>query len=190
MLATNGGKAWEKKMQALFDSSPFGKNCKVYPGKDLWHMRSLLFTDPVDFLIGNTYGKYLERDTGTPLIRIGFPIFDRHHKHRYPVWGYQGGMNVLVQILDKIFDTIDTNTNVPAKTDYQLRHHSLIMHCRFGDKPHRRARSVCRSGLSGGTVARCGAKIAASGRLVLAESDSFRRPAPKGRGRNRTGETR
>ena len=31
-------------------------------------MRSLLFTEPVDFLIGNTYGKYLERDTGTPLI--------------------------------------------------------------------------------------------------------------------------
>jgi nitrogenase molybdenum-iron protein beta chain len=26
-------------------------------------MRSLLFTEPVDFLIGNTYGKYLERDT-------------------------------------------------------------------------------------------------------------------------------
>ena len=107
VLATNGGKAWEEKMQALFDSSPFGKNCKVYPGKDLWHMRSLLFTDPVDFLIGNTYGKYLERDTGTPLIRIGFPIFDRHHHHRYPVWGYQGGMNVLVTILDKIFDEID-----------------------------------------------------------------------------------
>jgi nitrogenase molybdenum-iron protein beta chain len=91
VLATNGGKEWAEKVQALFDSSPFGKNCHVYPGKDLWHMRSLLFTEPVDFLIGNTYGKYLERDTGTPLIRIGFPIFDRHHHHRYPVWGYQGG---------------------------------------------------------------------------------------------------
>src|SRR5208337_4908507 len=120
VLATNGGKAWDAKMRALFASSPFGKNCKVYPGKDLWHMRSLLFTDPVDFLIGDTYGKYLERDTGTPLIRIGFPIFDRHHKHRYPVWGYQGGMNVLVTILDKIFDTIDATTNIPAKTDYSF----------------------------------------------------------------------
>jgi len=106
------------KMQALFDSSPFGKGCHAYAGKDLWHMRSLLFTEPVDFLIGNTYGKYLERDTGTPLIRIGFPVFDRHHHHRYPVWGYQGAMNVLVWILDKIFDEIDKNTIIPAKTDY------------------------------------------------------------------------
>jgi len=120
VLATNGNKAWAEKVQALFDSSPFGKNCHVYPGKDLWHMRSLLFTEPVDFLIGNTYGKYLERDTGTPLIRIGFPIFDRHHHHRYPVWGYQGAMNVLVWILDKIFDEMDKNTIVAAKTDYSF----------------------------------------------------------------------
>ena len=120
VLATNGGKAWAEKVQALFDSSPFGKDCHVYPGKDLWHMRSLLFTEPVDFLIGNTYGKYLERDTGTPLIRIGFPIFDRHHHHRYPVWGYQGGLNTLVWILDRIFESMDANTNVPAKSDYSF----------------------------------------------------------------------
>ena len=118
ILATNGGKAWAAHVRELLNASPFGQNCHVYPGKDLWHMRSLLFTEPVDFLIGNTYGKYLERDTGTPLIRIGFPIFDRHHHHRYPVWGYQGGMNVLVTLLDKIFDEIDKNSIVPAKTDY------------------------------------------------------------------------
>ncbi|MDE1147241.1 MAG: nitrogenase molybdenum-iron protein subunit beta [Azospirillaceae bacterium] len=120
VLATNGNKAWAAKVQALFDSSPFGKNCHVHPGRDLWHMRSLLFTEPVDFLIGNTYGKYLERDTGTPLIRIGFPVFDRHHHHRYPLWGYQGGLNVLVTILDKIFDEIDRSTSVPSKTDYSF----------------------------------------------------------------------
>jgi nitrogenase molybdenum-iron protein beta chain len=120
ILSTNGGKEWKEKAEVLLAGSPFGKGCHVYPGKDLWHMRSLLFTEPVDFLIGNTYGKFLERDTKTPLIRLGFPIFDRHHHHRYPVWGYQGGLNVLVTILDKIFDHIDQNTNVVAKTDYSF----------------------------------------------------------------------
>jgi len=120
VLATNGNKAWVGKVQALFDSSPFGKNCHVYAGRDLWHMRSLLFTEPVDFLIGNTYGKYLERDTGTPLLRVGFPIFDRHHHHRQPIVGYQGGLILLTRMLDKIFDVIDANTNVPAKTDYSF----------------------------------------------------------------------
>ncbi len=120
VLSTNGGKEWAIRTEALLASSPFGAGGKVYAGKDLWHMRSLLFTDPVDFLIGNTYAKYLERDTGTPLIRIGFPIFDRHHHHRRPLFGYQGAMNVLTTILDKIFDEMDRNTNSVAKSDYSF----------------------------------------------------------------------
>lgn len=111
VVCTNATKEWTAKMEALLTASPFGQGCKAYPNKDLWHLRSLLATEPVDFLIGSTYGKFLERDTGTPLIRVGFPIFDRHHHHRYPIWGYQGGLNVLVKILDKIFDVLDSDPN-------------------------------------------------------------------------------
>jgi nitrogenase molybdenum-iron protein beta chain len=117
-LATNGSKKWAKKMEELFASSPFGKQGQVWAGKDLWHMRSLLSTEPVDLLIGNSYGKYLERDTGTPLIRLMFPIFDRHHHHRFPTWGYQGALTVLVKLLDAIFDKLDDETIIPGETDY------------------------------------------------------------------------
>lgn len=119
-LATNGGKAWAAQMKELFASSPFGKDCQVWPGKDLWAMRSLLATEPVDMLIGNSYGKYLERDIGTPLIRLMFPIFDRHHHHRFPTMGYQGALNVLVKILDTIFDKLDDDTIEPGETDYSF----------------------------------------------------------------------
>ena len=118
VLATNGNDGWAKKVQALFDASPYGAGCKAYPKRDLWHMRSLLHTEPVDFLIGNTYGKYLERDVGVPLIRMVFPIFDRHHYHRFPTWGYDGGLRLLTMFLDEFFETLDANTIVPAKTDY------------------------------------------------------------------------
>ncbi len=118
ILATNGTDDWAAKVQAVLDASPFGAGGKVYPKRDLWHMRSLLFTEPVDFLIGNTYGKYLERDTGTPLIRLVFPIFDRHHYHRYPTWGYEGALRLLTMFLDEFFETLDANTIVPGKTDY------------------------------------------------------------------------
>jgi nitrogenase molybdenum-iron protein beta chain len=116
-LATNGTKAWEQQMEKLFASTPYGKGCKAWPGKDLWHLRSLMATEPVDFQIGNSYGKYLERDLGTPLIRLMFPIFDRHHHHRFPIWGYQGGLMVLRTLLDKIFDTLDAKSNINGKTD-------------------------------------------------------------------------
>ena len=80
-------------------------------------MRSLLFTEPVDFLIGNSYAKYLWRDTGTPLVRIGYPIFDRHHLHRYSTIGYSGAINLLNWIANTILDELDRSTIIPSKTD-------------------------------------------------------------------------
>jgi len=111
LLSTNGSKEWVLEMEALVKSSPYGANAQVWAGKDLWHLRSLLATEPSDFLIGNSYGKYLERDLNIPLIRLTFPIFDRHHHHRFPVLGYQGGLRVLVTILDKILDVLDIETS-------------------------------------------------------------------------------
>ncbi|MCA1908887.1 MAG: nitrogenase molybdenum-iron protein subunit beta [Magnetospirillum sp.] len=112
VLCTNGGKEWEEKAKALLASSPFGASGQVWAGKDLWHLRSLLFTEPTDFIIGSSYGKYLEKDTGIPLIRLTFPIFDRHHHHRFPSFGYQGALRVLVEILDRVFEAADAASDI------------------------------------------------------------------------------
>ncbi|MBF0392657.1 MAG: nitrogenase molybdenum-iron protein subunit beta [Alphaproteobacteria bacterium] len=112
-LSTNGTKDWAAEMTDLLATSPHGAGGKAWAAKDLWAMRSLIATEPVDFVIGNSYGKYLEREFGVPLIRLTFPIFDRHHHHRFPTMGYQGGLRVLVTILDKILDTMDVES---AKT--------------------------------------------------------------------------
>jgi nitrogenase molybdenum-iron protein beta chain len=110
IVCTNGDKNFEGEAYALLSKSPFGREGKVYIGKDMWHLRSLLFTEPVDFLIGNSYAKFLWRDTGTPLIRIGFPLFDRHHLHRYPIIGYQGAINLVNWIVNTILDEMDRKT--------------------------------------------------------------------------------
>ena len=118
VLCHNAPKGWEDEMRALLDTSPAAESCHVWAGKDLWHMRSFLFTEPVDFMIGNSYGKELMRDTGTPLIYIGFPIFDRHHLHRYSISGYDGALNLLTWITNKVLDQLDEETKGIATTDY------------------------------------------------------------------------
>ncbi|GBF79026.1 nitrogenase molybdenum-iron protein subunit beta [Aphanothece sacrum] len=117
VLVNNSSEEFETEAKALLASSPYGQKATVWGGKDLWHMRSLLFTEPVDFLVGNSYGKYLWRDTQIPLIRIGYPIFDRHHLHRYSTIGYNGAINLLNWIVNALFEEIDRNTNIPSKTD-------------------------------------------------------------------------
>ncbi len=111
-------KGWEDDMKAILAKSNRADECNIWPNKDLWALRSLLFTEPVDFMIGNVYGKELYRDTGTPLIRIGFPIFDRHHLHRYSMSGYEGALNLLTWITNGVLDQLDEETKNIAKTDY------------------------------------------------------------------------
>jgi nitrogenase molybdenum-iron protein beta chain len=110
IVCTMGDRKFAEEMQNLLDSSPFGSEAKIYIGKDMWHLRSLMFTEPVDILIGNSYAKFLWRDTGTPLVRLGFPLFDRHHLHRYPVIGYQGAINLLTSIVNTVLDEMDRKT--------------------------------------------------------------------------------
>ncbi len=107
ILCSKGTKKVEKEIQALLDSSQDGKGCKIYINKDLWHMRSLLMTDPVDAMIGDTHGKFAARDADIPLFRFGFPIFDRVNLHRSPLIGYQGAINMLTAICNKFIEMRD-----------------------------------------------------------------------------------
>jgi nitrogenase molybdenum-iron protein beta chain len=125
ILCNNANKKWKKAVQKLLDDSPFGKDCEVHIGKDLWHMRSLVFTNKPDFMIGNSYGKFIQRDTLTkgkefevPLIRVGFPIFDRHHMHRDTTMGYEGAMYILKTLVNNVLERLDDDTRGMGTTDY------------------------------------------------------------------------
>jgi nitrogenase molybdenum-iron protein beta chain len=107
ILCSKGTKKLQKELQALLDASPYGKQGKIYINKDLWHLRSLLMTDPVDAMIGDTHGKFAARDANIPLFRFGFPIFDRVNLHRSPIIGYQGAINMLTAICNKFLDITD-----------------------------------------------------------------------------------
>jgi nitrogenase molybdenum-iron protein beta chain len=117
IVCTNGDKAFNAAANELLAGSPFGADAKVYVGKDMWHLRSLMFTEPVDMLLGNSYAKFLWRDTGTPLVRLGFPLFDRHHLHRHAIVGYQGAINLATWIVNTVLDELDRNSMDTASFD-------------------------------------------------------------------------
>lgn len=107
ILCSKGNKKFEKEMKALLDSSPYGRKGTIYLGKDLWHLRSLVMTDPVDALIGDTHGKFITREAKIPLFRFGFPVFDRVNLHRYPIIGYQGVIYMVTEICNRFIDITD-----------------------------------------------------------------------------------
>jgi nitrogenase molybdenum-iron protein beta chain len=125
VLCNHANKRWKKAMEKILADSPYGQNSEVHISKDLWHFRSLMFTNKPDFMIGNSYGKFIQRDTlhkgkehEVPLIRIGFPIFDRHHMHRDTTLGYEGAMYMLRMLVNSVLERLDEETRGMATTDY------------------------------------------------------------------------
>ncbi|WP_242392986.1 nitrogenase molybdenum-iron protein subunit beta [Anaeromyxobacter oryzisoli] len=107
VLSSKGSKKLEKELHALLDSSPYGKGAQVHMGRDLWHLRSLLMTDPVDAVIGDTHGKFAAHDAKVPLFRYGFPIYDRVGRHRIPLVGYAGVVNMVTELANAFIDLRD-----------------------------------------------------------------------------------
>ena len=125
VLVNHANKRWKKACEAVLAASPYGKDATVHIGKDLWHFRSLMFTNKPDFMIGNSYGKFIQRDTfykgeefEVPLIRIGFPIFDRHHLHRMTTLGYEGAIYMLTTLVNSVLEQLDKETKGMGTTDY------------------------------------------------------------------------
>jgi nitrogenase molybdenum-iron protein beta chain len=125
ILCAHANKRWKKAVEKMLADSPYGQNSEVHIGKDLWHFRSLMFTNKPDFMIGNSYGKFIQRDTlhkgkehEVPLIRIGFPIFDRHHMHRDTTLGYEGAMYMLKTLVNAVLERLDEETRGMGTTDY------------------------------------------------------------------------
>ncbi|MBB1075857.1 nitrogenase molybdenum-iron protein subunit beta [Rhodoferax sp. 4810] len=125
ILCSHANKRWKKAIEKLLSESPYGRDSEVHINLDLWHLRSLCFTKKPDFLIGNSYGKFIQRDTlhkgkefEVPLIRIGFPIFDRHHLHRMTTLGYEGAMYLLTTLVNAVLERLDEETRIMGKTDF------------------------------------------------------------------------
>ncbi len=125
ILCHHANKRWKKAMEKMLAASPYGQESQVHLSRDLWHLRSLMFTDKPDFLIGNSYGKFIQRDTlhkgkafEVPLIRIGFPLFDRHHLHRQTTLGYEGAMTILTTLVNAVLERLDEETSDMGATDF------------------------------------------------------------------------
>lgn len=80
-------------------------NIKI--GGDMYLLHQWMKNEPVDLLIGNTYGKYMARDEDVPFLRFGFPILDRQGHQHFPTVGYMGAIRLVEQILTLLMDRID-----------------------------------------------------------------------------------
>jgi nitrogenase molybdenum-iron protein beta chain len=101
------GKGFERRMETALAGRVPEARVRCGANADMFLMHQWIKQEPVDLLIGNTYGKYIARDENIPLVRHGFPILDRIGHSYFPTVGYAGGMRLLEKILGAIMDRQD-----------------------------------------------------------------------------------
>ena len=77
---------------------------EVLVGQDLRALELKIKEDPIDLMIGNSDGRLIAFDAEIPLIRAGFPVYDRAGYHRRPIVGYNGGINLIDRITNTIME--------------------------------------------------------------------------------------
>lgn len=86
----------------------------VLEGCDLYDLHQQIKENPVDLLIGNSYGARIAKEENIPHLRMGFPIYDRLGAQRMSMVGYNAGINL-----------VDTISNIILENYYDESGHEI-----------------------------------------------------------------
>lgn len=110
IISGTPGKAFEKRIREIIGDKVPDLNIKNGMNADMFLLHQWIKNNPVDLLMGNTYGKYIAKDEDIPFIRMGFPILDRIGHSYFPIVGYAGAMRILEKILDALMERQDRDS--------------------------------------------------------------------------------
>ncbi|HWP96761.1 MAG TPA: nitrogenase molybdenum-iron protein subunit beta [Syntrophomonadaceae bacterium] len=115
VLTGTPGEAFEREVGQMLQDA--GVNGMVKSSGDLFMLHQWIKEEPVDLIIGTTYGKYISRAEDIPLVRVGFPILDRGVHSYLPIVGYKGTMRLIEMISNALLDRQDRDA---VDEDFEL----------------------------------------------------------------------
>ncbi len=76
-------------------NSEYRTDTQILEGTDLYEFHEVVKTHGAELILGNSKGKDIADDENVPLVRFGFPVYDRVGVYRYPILGYNGSIYLL-----------------------------------------------------------------------------------------------
>jgi nitrogenase molybdenum-iron protein beta chain len=78
---------------------------EVVCNADLWDLEVRIRDGKIkpDLILGHSKGRYIAMDANIPMVRVGFPTFDRAGLYRHPTIGYRGAMLLGEAIANALF---------------------------------------------------------------------------------------
>ena len=86
---------------------------QIIMNADLWELENRIKNEglELDLILGHSKGRFTSIDNHIPMLRVGFPTYDRAGMHRHPVVGYAGAIWLAEQMANTLFTDMEYKKN-------------------------------------------------------------------------------
>ncbi len=97
----------DPRIQAFKEQTDF--DMQIIWNSDLWQLESMIKNKEIelDLIMGHSKGRFIAIDNNIPMVRVGFPTFDRAGLYRHPVMGYAGAIWLAEEIANTLFTDME-----------------------------------------------------------------------------------
>lgn len=105
LIGDDQGSKYKKdpRIEELKNSVHF--DMEIVHNADLWDLERRIKKGEIklDLIMGHSKGRYIAIDANIPMVRVGFPTFDRAGLYRKPTIGYKGAMELAEMTANAMF---------------------------------------------------------------------------------------
>jgi nitrogenase molybdenum-iron protein beta chain len=82
---------------------------QIIKNADLWDLESRIKSGELelDLIMGHSKGRFIAIDNDLPMLRVGFPVYDRAGYYRHPIVGYSGATWLAEEMANVIFTDME-----------------------------------------------------------------------------------
>jgi nitrogenase molybdenum-iron protein beta chain len=86
---------------------------EIVTNADFWELEDRIKNHglELDLILGHSKGRFISIDYNIPMLRVGFPTYDRAGMYRHPVVGYSGAIWLAEQMANVLFTDMEHKKN-------------------------------------------------------------------------------
>lgn len=111
LIGDDQGKKYKKDPRLKELEKRVNFDMEVIHNADLWDLEKKITRGEIklDLIMGHSKGRYIAIYNNIPMVRVGFPTFDRAGLYRKPTVGYKGAMELGEAIANALFAHMEYN---------------------------------------------------------------------------------
>ena len=101
----------DPRIKALQENIDY--DMEIITNADLWELENRIKNEglELDLILGHSKGRFTAIDNNIPMVRVGFPTYDRAGLYRHPVVGYAGAIWLAEQMANTLFADMEYKHN-------------------------------------------------------------------------------